>query len=244
MATLAINTVMMYRHVPFQRPSIRGAIKSLRDGWNLFVYEASTSIYSMSNAIILGFLAPTGIVAFYAGAERINRAMGSMIQPMMQAMYPRASRMADKDRRAAASSVRTTIYISFAIASLVGLVLYLFAPLIIRVALGTGYEGAVPVLRILLLLLPIGAISTPLIMHWVFPLELERLVTKITIVGGVIHIPLAIVLGSQYAHIGVAWAAVSTSMFIFVVLLVILTARGLAPIGRSVQQPASQSDPV
>lgn len=230
-----VAMAMIYRHVPFQLPSVSYAIKTLREGWNLFVFHVSTSIYGTSNTIILGFLAPAGAVAFYAGAERIHNAITMMLQPVIQAMYPRAARMARSDRSAAAGSVRVTIAASFVLACGASLILYFLTPFGIRIALGPGYEGAVPVFRILLLMLPIVAVTTPLLAHWIIPMGMERLASRVTIAGGVLHVPLAIALGSQFAHIGVAWTLVVTQVLLLTTLMGILAVRGLAPFGVNVR---------
>jgi polysaccharide transporter, PST family len=230
-----ITVFMMYRDVPVRWPSISSAMGALRDGWNLFVFHVSISVYGTSNTIILGFLAPAGVVAFYAGAEKLFNAITMMIQPIVQAMYPRAARLAKDDLLAAAWWVRVTIGVSFAVACLASLLLYFAAPRLIPFALGPGYEDAVPVLRILLIILPMVAVTTPLIVHWIIPLGLESLATKMTIAAGIVHVPLSFVLASRFAHLGVASALVVTQLILMFSLIIYLVYVRRAPFGAGIR---------
>lgn len=227
--TAVAGTIMIYRFVPFRAPSLSKTMESLRDGWRLFFLRLSSSVYSMSNTIILGFLASPLVVSFYAGPDRISRILISLMFPLVQAIYPRISNLAQDDAQAAARIARMTTITLFVLGSIGYVVLYFMAPLVIRVMLGPDYGEAVPVLRVLLLLLPILGISIPLGSHWMIPVGLEGLLTRITIAGGVLHIPLAILLGSRFAHVGIASALVITETFILCLIVGVLLARGLGP---------------
>jgi O-antigen/teichoic acid export membrane protein len=104
----------------------------------------------------------------------------------------------------------------------------------VRVILGAGYEESVAVLRILLLMLPIMGISMPLSMHWMIPMKMESALTRVTIAGALLHVPLAIALGTHYAHIDVAWAVIVTELVVLAVLVSVVLARGVGPFHRGV----------
>jgi polysaccharide transporter, PST family len=227
--TVALGMAMVYTRVAFLLPSVSETLSSLRDGWSMFVYYLSSSMYSMSNTIILGILAPSYIVGFYAGAERISRVLSSKMHPKLVAMFPRASGLAHNNREAAAQLARTSTFIVFTVALVNSVILYLMAPFIVRVILGPGYGESVTVLRILLVLLPIVGVSIPLSLHWMIPNGLDRLLTRITISGGLLHVPLAVFLGSQYSLVGIAWALVVTESYILMMIVGTLVVRGLGP---------------
>lgn len=227
--TTLAGMIFLYRIVPVRVPSIASSIRWLKNGWDLFIYRASASVYSMSNTIILGFIAPSVIVGYYAGAERISRIITSMMYPVLQAMFPRASSLAQDNPLAGARLARLSTTVVFVGATLGAIVLFFLAPFVIRVFLGPGYDETVPVLRILLITLPIVGISIPLSMHWLIPLGLERILTKITFTGGMIHVPLAIFLGSRHGQNGAAWALVITESLMLSLLVFVTLSRGLGP---------------
>lgn len=223
------GTMLMYRRVQFRYPRLRQSIATLKEGWSLFVFRASTSVYGMSNTFILGLVSSPVSVAYYAGADRVIRVMITFIYATVQALFPRASELASSDRFMAARMARVSTISIVIVATLGATLLYFMAPVLIRIALGPGYEDAAQVLRTLLLLLPILGVSLPISNHWIIPRGMESLLTRITILGGVVHVPLAILLGIHYAHVGIAWALVATEGLILVTLLVTLNLRGLGP---------------
>jgi len=227
--TVIAGMAMVYRLAPVQLPSISRTVSTLRDGWSLFVLRLSGSVVTMGNTIILGLLATPVIVGYYAGAERINRLLISMMFPMLLALFPRASGLATDDPGTAARLARMSTLIIVALAAVGCMVLYFLAPLIIRVTLGPDYSEAVRTLRILLLLLPITGPTIALSVHWMIPSGLDKLLTRISLSGSLMHIPLAVFLGTRFAHVGVAWAVVITETYILFMLLTMLVWRGLGP---------------
>jgi polysaccharide transporter, PST family len=174
-------------------------------------------------------VAPAQFVGFYAGAERIIKALQTMAEPISQAMFPQSSSMADQDRSKLARIVTATS-VAMTAAGLIGaILLYALAPLIIRIMLGPGYDPAVDVLRILAILLPVMGISMPLVMQWMIPLGMDRQLMWIAIGAGVFHIPLAIFLASRFQHVGVASAYAITEVGHTIALLVMLQTRRLIP---------------
>jgi polysaccharide transporter, PST family len=240
-STLAA-TVMVYRLVAFRRPSVSGAMDSLKQGWNLFVFRASTSVYGMSGVVILGFLASPVAVAYYGAAERIIRVLFGMMSPITQAMFPRASTLIKDDPNSAARFARVSTLTLFSLTATGSILLYFLGPHIVRIVLGPDYGEAVPVFRIMLLVLLLNGISIPLSNHWMIPSGLERLLTKVTIAGGILHIPVAITLGSQFAHLGMAWALVVTEAFILTVLTTVLLTRGLGPFRMNVHRDRVEAE--
>ena len=229
MLAMIVTTIMIYRHVPFRLPDLRLTIDTLKSGAGLFIFRASTGLYAMSNTIILGFVSAPAAVAFYSAGERIQRITTTVLQTITNAMFPRASMLAKSNPQQAARLARVSTFTMFALA-LVGVgILYLLAPWIVLIILGSGYEEVVPVLRILFLVVLLHSINIPIGHHWLIPNGYDGLLTKITATAGVIHIPVAIFLAMQYAHIGVAWALVGAEAIIMVLLIVIPLIKGIGP---------------
>jgi polysaccharide transporter, PST family len=244
LSSTAIAFGLMYREVRFHTPSIGRGLQALRDGIHFFVLRASSSLYAQSNAIILGFVATPVSVALYGGAERITRAFGQMMYPAAQVLYPRASVLVTNDRRAAARFARISVITMFSLATTGAVLMFVLAPWAIQIVLGPGYEDAVPVLRVLLLLLPIMGVSIPLNLHWMIPIGMESLLTRATILGGIIHVPLAATLGAQFQHVGAAWAVIITEVIVLALIIVLLISRNLVPFGLRFDQGEAEGSAV
>lgn len=224
-----ITGLMLYRNVPFRLPAPGQTISTLREGWQIFAYRLAASLYWMSNSIILGLVAPIRAVGLFAGPERITRAIINVTDPISQALFPHSAKLAKTDQ-ARLARVATITTVAMAGLGLIGaLMLYVMAPLVVRVALGPGFEESIPVLRILAFILPVCGISMSLNMQWMFPLGMDRAMMWIAIGGAVFHVPLAIVLALQYQHIGISVAYLITESGIALAVIGTLFAKRLLP---------------
>lgn len=110
------------------------------------------------------------------------------------------------------------------------IVVFFAASLLVRIILGGDFAPAVPVLRILALLLPIVGLNFALGVQWMVPLGLDRAFNIITFLAGLINIGLAVVLASTYKDIGMAWTVVCAELFVAVSLYGVLRSRRLDPL--------------
>ncbi|HEX9615495.1 MAG TPA: oligosaccharide flippase family protein, partial [Bacteroidota bacterium] len=150
-----IALAITYREVPFRLPPTDTVISALRLGWSMFVFRSSVSLYTVGNAFILGFFVPPQFVGYYAGAEKISRAVLGLFQPVSQAMFPRISRLIGEARDVAARYARLSLRVMGGAGFAGGVIMYVSAPLIVPLLLGPEFEPAVTVLRILALLPPL-----------------------------------------------------------------------------------------
>jgi len=95
------------------------------------------------------------------------------------------------------------------------------------VVLGPGYEAAVPVLRILVLILPVGALNGSLAVGWLLPNRLDRTITRPVLVGGVLNLVLAPIAASLSGPRGMAVAVLVAESTVMLLLLAALRRRGI-----------------
>lgn len=227
--TAIIGMLLIYRSVPFIRPSLVSSVSSLREGASLFGWRLSTSLTTMSSPVILGFVAPIQSVGFYGGGDRIFAAIRGLMDPVLTALFPRSSSMARDEPQKLARVASMTALLTGMAGLLAYPFLYLAAPFIVQILLGDGYEAAVTVLRIKGLLLPIVGLFIPLSQQWMIPLGLENQLMRMSVVAGAVHIVSAILLGMQFAHVGAAWASVISNAAFLTIIVVVLSLRKRAP---------------
>jgi PST family polysaccharide transporter len=214
-------TLSLWREQPPVALSLRAAADTLRTEWALFAFKASSTLYMQANTVLLGLFAPTLAVAAYGGAEKIARAAISLLDPLTRVLLPRISHLVQSDAAAAASLVRRVLVMLGSGASVAGALLALLAPQVVSLLLGTGYEAAVPVLRLLALLLPIIAIGTVLGIFWALPLGRDRALLVVTAAAGVLNVLLVLVLVPRHGASGMAGAVVMAELLVSVSLGVI-----------------------
>jgi PST family polysaccharide transporter len=115
--------------------------------------------------------------------------------------------------------------------AVIGGVVFVLAPSLVRILLGSQYGPAVQVLRILALLPPLVALSNVLGIQWMLPLRLDRAFNTIIVASGIINLSLATALAPRYAAHGMAWAVVGAETFVTIAMCVVLRRWKLDPVG-------------
>ena len=232
-----VALILAYREVPVRLPNWARVRKALQLGWTMFLFRSAVSLYTLGNTFILGLFAPSQIVGYYAGAEKISKAFLGLLGPISQALYPRLSHLAQRSRTEAARLVRISLSVMGLGGVLMGLAVFIFAPLLVRILLGEGYEPAVPVVRVLSLLLPLIALSNVLGIQWMLPLGLDRPFNSIILGAGFVNLSLAVLLAPRLAQLGMAWAVVISEALVTGGVYLLLRKRALDPCtyGRGVE---------
>lgn len=210
----AMGMLWVARVVPFQRPSFVGALSSLRMGKSLFFFRMAVSLYTAANPLILSFFAPPAQVGLYAGAERLTKALLGMMEPFNRVFFPRFSHLVQKEPERAyplASGVSLAM-LGLGVACALGV--FLLAPWVVPLLLGPGYEGAVPLMRVLSLVLPLIALSFALGSQWMLAWGMDRAFNGVILSAGFLNLLLAPLLAAGYGPLGMAWAVVGVEAWV------------------------------
>lgn len=245
----AVLLAITYREIRFSWPNMQLVRGALHDSAAMFLFRSSVSLYTTANALILGALSTPVAVGFYSGAERLVKALANLLSPLTQSLYPRLSRLLATDRSGAVLLAR----LSLVVTGLAGLGLciltFFAAPLITRVVLGPGYGPAIPVMRVLSLLLPPIAVSTVLGIQWMLPLGMDAVYNKIIISAGFLNLTLALCWASRWQQMGMACAVVVSEYVVTIAICVVLVRRKISPFTEpsalhfSLQQQLTAADP-
>lgn len=220
-ASTLIGLAMMYREIRFRIPTLLSSWLALKVSFSLFLSRASDSLYTSANAFILGLLTSTVQVGFFGVAEKLVRPAISMLWPVANAIYPRISHLIARDKEAAMRLSWIALWATTGLGLLGALLLILLAPLLIHL-LAPRFESAIPVLRVMALLLPIVGFGASLSLQFMFPRRLDREVTFSVATAGVINIILALVLAPKLGALGMAIASVVAETWAALVRFVVL----------------------
>lgn len=218
-----------YRQVGFRWAEWHIVLESLRSGWSLFLFRAAVSLYTVGNVFILGLFVAPHLVAYYAGAERVTKAFLGMFEPLNRTFFPRLIYLARHSMRDAAR-LASRVTVVMGLGGLIGACLVaILAPWIVRLLLGTGYEPAVPLMRILALLLPMIALSNALGIQWMLALGMDRPFNIVILTAGLLNLGLALVLVPRLAHVGMAYVVLLVEVFVAGSMLLYLWYSGKTP---------------
>jgi len=210
--------------------SYKNCIDGLRMGRSLFLIKLGTSIYNIGNTFIFGLFVPLEYVGFFAGADKIVKAARELLRPISLTFFPRISNLISRKRIEDA-----IIYIKFSAIGMgfggifIGIVLYMFSPVFVRIIFGTGYEETIISLKILSLLPFIVSMSNILGIQWMIPLGMDKQFLVIIFFASLINILLIVILGSKFFHVGMALALVLTELIISLFLFTTLLDKKLNP---------------
>jgi PST family polysaccharide transporter len=142
---LAIWIVVKDFNVQICIPKLATLVGYLRDSSQFFLSRVSVSIYTSTNAFILGLFTNNKMVGYYSIAEKLYIALQQIYHPLVNTLYPYVAH-----RKNVHLYKKIFKLITFANVILV-LALFVSSDQIIRVIFGDGLEVSMTVFKMLLL---------------------------------------------------------------------------------------------
>lgn len=222
LAASLINHCRMYRRIPCAWPQLRLIALALSKGIALFFERGSVAFLTTANVFLLGLFVPATAVADFAGAEKVIRACSAGLGPVNQAVFPRMSRLMARDRdRAFHWAPR--IFAGYAIfAGLCALIIWAAAPWIIRLGMGPGYSAAVPLLRLLSVVLLFIPVTQVLLLQVMLPLGMDWAVNAIVLAGAATNIAMILLLVPSHGDQAMVWAILGSEVVMSASIIVVL----------------------
>lgn len=180
---------------------------SLRTGWQalmrtriLFGSVLASILYSSGAQMLMGAFLPPRDMGILIVSDKIVRAVVSLMGPITQTLFPEIC--ADKEKAPRLLRLSLLWTVGLMLCAAVGMALC--APLIITLALGPAYADAVPVLRLLCLLIPPLACNFVLGTQTLVSFGHERALTKSQALIACCSLPLAAALAHWGGLLGAA----------------------------------------
>lgn len=234
--TFVIGHAIIRRRYTLRWPRLREGWHMLREGWAMFLFRSAHSIYTLGNAFVLGLFAAPRAVGYYAGAEKIGTAAVGLLAPLTTVLYPRAAALVKTSLSRAAKVTRFTLYIVGAGSVALGLILWVGAPLIVRIILGPHFGESASVLRVLSMRAPLIAWTNILGFQWLLVLGLERQFQKITVGALILNTLLATILAPRFSYNGMAWAVLISQAAAAVGIFIVIERRHLNPFSKRLRE--------
>ncbi len=146
---LGLIVLFSTEHVRLSVPTVRQLRHRLSDGWHLFLSSAAATLYTSSNAVVLGLVCGMTQVGYFSAAYKIFAAGQGLVSPMCQAVYPHVCALAHRSRELVVGYLRKAMVVIGGITFVGGLMVIALASIIVRVAMGPKYMASVPVLQLM-----------------------------------------------------------------------------------------------
>lgn len=207
--------------------SWRGIWETMREGWVLFLSKGSVSLYTAGNSFILGMLANLTVVGYYSAAEKIVKAILGLLGPLSQAAYPRFSKLASESREKALVWGRRMLLLMATAGFGFSLGIFLGAPLIVKVLLGSQFGPSILVMKIIAFLPLLIALSNVLGIQMMIPFGMDRAFTIILFIAGILNVALAVLLAPKWQANGMAFSVLLSEIFVTFTMFGYLYRQGL-----------------
>lgn len=161
------------------------------------------TLYTSFNVVYLGFVSNDDQVGYYTTATKIQNIILALYTSFTLVMMPRISVMlADNNMSDVKEMINKSLSILYAFAFPTIILSEIFAPEIISIIAGKGYEQAIPLLRIAMPLILIIGIEQILIVQLLMPLRADKMVFTNSLIGGLVGLIFNILLVGWLQSIG------------------------------------------
>lgn len=130
-------------------PDFKGIRAQLIEGWDNFLSSVFISLYTTTNAFVLGLMTNATEVGYYSAAERVAGGIRSLWGPVPQVLFPRFVRLFAQDRKRGKRQLRIAVVIAGCATLLLSIAGCLISPFLVRYYLGARFLPSIPVVQIL-----------------------------------------------------------------------------------------------
>ena len=211
----------------FYGPNFSLIWKELREGFSMFFAMVGYTIYSNTNAVVIGLMAGDVAVGLFIGAEKFLRAALGILGPVHSAIYPRLNATAVSSKNSTVMAIRTLLKWEAPAAFAVSALMIILSDYIVMLFLGKKFTGSVLLLQLMSPVFFFTAVSSIFGTLTLLPFNQQRAFTWILIGAAVLH------MASLAAFVplwGAAGAAVSMSTsegIVALVMLIVILKKGL-----------------
>ncbi|MCM8808534.1 MAG: oligosaccharide flippase family protein [Candidatus Omnitrophica bacterium] len=205
--------------VKFLKVSFLSAIEKIKNSFYLFLAQGFHYLYTAANEFILGLLANYREVGIYSGASKIVIVFASLLTPMVQTFFPRFSVITSKFDNNFKSIFYTFIVINLIIGSILTIILFFCAPILVKILLGNKFVESLDVLRILSFLPLIISLPYSLTASVIIPLKRDKNYLLILFVASLFNIILAIILVPIFQAKGMAISYLASETLVSILIL-------------------------
>ncbi len=218
----ACGFIWHQRLVGWAAPHWRDVRQAYSDGWHIFLSTAAISLYTNTNSVLLGLMTNHTAVGLFSAADKIRLACQGLITPFSSAVYPRVSALVAQSPQAGLALVRKVLFIQGGLTFILSCGLWLLAPWIVQFIMGTQFDAAVSVLRVLSPLPFLIGLSNVFGIQTMLPLGLKKSFSRIVLASGLINIILMLVLAPRWEAEGAAAAVLLTEGLVTLIMVLVL----------------------
>ena len=189
-------------------------IKSIKDGWHVFLSMVSYNLYTNSPPVIIGIMLGPVYVGYYSAALTIRNSLLGLMNPIYQSIYPRTNYLIEKSIIKGMKFIKTYFITCCSCALFASISLFLLSKPVIDLLAGKGYEESYKLFEILCLTIFINVCSNFYGAQTLLPLGYKNIFSKIVIICGLVSLMIICVMLETMGIIGAAYALLTTELLL------------------------------
>ncbi len=197
-------TCLLWNKYPFKL-NLSGAFRIIRESAALFGILFFSNIYRYCFQLVLGYFLTSSEMGIIVALDKMLRALIGLINPFTQTIFPEICILRDKDPLSAWRILRLSLIFTCLAAALAAGIIWITAPFVIYLALGSAYQNATGILRIMLLSVPAAACARVLGSQALVPFGQDRIQALICAWVSLASIPFSAVLAYNLGITGSAF---------------------------------------
>jgi PST family polysaccharide transporter len=184
--------------------------EKLKDSSQFFASRVSVSVYTSSNAFVLGLFTTNDVVGFYAAAEKIYTAMRSAYYPLNSVLYPYVAKNKN------VSLFKKVFKLAVSLNIVLAIIIFALAFVIVQLMFGDGMETSAYVLQIFavtsIFTVPAEILGYPFLAALGYP----QYANGSVIIGSVFHL-IGLLLFAITGTVNIYWVALLVFITVFIV---------------------------
>lgn len=179
-----------------QKPRFKSIWETIKGSADVFLNNLMPNLYNSFSVMLLGSLSGSTASGIYDGGSRFVSTASQFQNVLSRSFFPFLSRRIDKAGLFAKINMLTGVFVAA--------LLFIAAPLIVKIFLAPEFSESVIVLRILAVSMIFLAMSNTYGTNYLILIHKERGLRNITAICSLLGMILSYPLISQYSYIGVA----------------------------------------
>ena len=211
---LSFQIILRKYKFVFVRPDIDGIIKTIRDGWQIFLSTVAINLYTNTNIVILGLFTNSTVVGYFGAASKLVDSLKGLMGAITQAVYPHVS---SKLKISVDETIlfikRFTKYYT-GLFFVISLSLFLLAEPVIKILFGDSYDDSIIILRLLSWLPFIISFSQVYGIQVLLNFGMQSTFSKILICAAAFDLAIVLPLTYFFGELGVAFTMVAVEIVV------------------------------
>lgn len=198
----------------FVKPDKKAIKEIMKDGWHIFVSTIAINIYTTTTIVVLGILTNNTIVGYYSAANKVLDSIRGVMNTITQTIYPHVARMVQDKKEKVYPFLRRLLCIYGGGCTIVGILLFVLAWLVVKILFGPGYDESINILKILAFVPPIVAVSNVFGIQCLLNFGYQRAFSKILVSASIFDLIIVGFLISFFQAEGAAFSMLLTELFV------------------------------